>query len=139
MSYIDESLIAGEVVLHRSRISGWVLLPRILLGLLLLVVVVGLYFLISAWVESRTTEIAITNKRVIAKSGFIRRETIEINLAKVEALRVDQGLWGRMLNFGTLVITGAGGAVAPMRNIADPLAFRRKFMEATDRKDGAAA
>ncbi len=139
MSYIDESLIAGETVLHRARVSGWVLLPRILLGLLLLVVLIGLYFLVSAWVEYRTTEIAITNKRIIAKFGFIKRSTVEINLAKVEALRVEQGVLGRMLDYGTIIITGAGTAVAPIANIADPLAFRRTFMEATDRRDAAAA
>jgi uncharacterized membrane protein YdbT with pleckstrin-like domain len=138
MSYIDESLIPGEIILHRARISWWTLLPRVLLGILLLVVVVGLYFLVDAWIRSRTTEIAITNKRVIAKFGFIKRHTVEINLSKVEALRVDQGLWGRLLDFGTIVITGAGTAVSPISDIADPLAFRRKFMEATDRQEGAA-
>jgi len=59
--------------------------------------------------------------------------TVEINLEKVEALRVDQGFLGRMLNYGTIHITGAGTSVAPMPNIADPLVFRRKFMEATNR------
>jgi len=137
VSYIDDSLIAGERVLHRSRISWWTLMPRILLGLLLLVVVVGLYFLVDAWIRRRTTEIAITNKRVIAKIGFIRRETVEINLDKVEALRVEQGFWGRILNFGTLFISGAGSSVAPIPGIADPLEFRRKFMEATDRAPAA--
>ena len=133
MSYIDDSLIAGEKVLHRARVSWWTLAGRILLGLLLLVVVVGLYFLIEAWIRRRTTEIAITNKRIIAKFGFIQRHTVEINLDKVEALRVEQGFWGRLLGYGTLFISGAGSAVAPMAGIADPLEFRRKFMEATDR------
>ncbi len=132
MSYIDDSLIPGETLVHRARISWWALLPRILLGVLLLPILVGLYFLIDAWVQSRTTEIAITNKRVIAKFGFIKRQTVEINIDKVEALRVEQGFWARMLGFGTIIITGAGTAISPMRNIADPLAFRRKFMEATD-------
>ena len=137
MSYIDDSLIAGEKVLHRARISWWTLMPRILLGLLLLVILVGLYFLVDAWIRRRTTEIAITNKRIIAKFGFIRRHTVEINLDKVEALRVEQGLWGRMLGYGTLFISGAGSAVAPMPGIADPLEFRRKFTEATDRTPSA--
>ena len=96
-------------------------------------VVVGLFFLAYAWIRVRSTEIAITNRRVIAKFGFIDRHTVEINLEKVEALRVDQGVLGRMLNYGTIHITGAGTSVAPMPDIADPLVFRRKFMEATNR------
>ena len=133
MSYIDDSLIEGERVLHRARVSWWSQFGLILLGVLLLVVVIGLFFLVAAWIKVRSTEIAITNRRVIAKFGFIQRETVEINLDKVEALRVDQGVMGRMLNFGTIFISGAGTSVAPIRDIADPLVFRRKFMEATNR------
>jgi uncharacterized membrane protein YdbT with pleckstrin-like domain len=133
VSYIDDSLVAGENILHRARVSWWSQFGLLILGLLLLVVVVGLFFLVAAWIRVRSTEIAITNRRVIAKFGFIKRDTVEINLEKVEALRVEQGLMGRMLNFGTIFISGAGTSVAPIRDIADPLVFRRKFMEATNR------
>jgi hypothetical protein len=51
----------------------------------------------------------------------------------VEALRVEQGFWGRLLNYGTIFVSGAGTSVAPFPDIADPLVFRRKFMEATSR------
>ena len=133
MSYIDESLIPGEKLLHRARVSWWSQFGHIVLGLLLLVVVIGLFFLVGAWVRVHSTELAITNKRVIAKFGFIKRHTVEINLEKVEALRVEQSFWGRMLNFGTILISGTGGSIEPIPSIADPLVFRRKFMEATDR------
>ena len=133
MSYIDDSLIEGEVLVHRGRISWWSVFWLLFLGVLTLVLVVGLVFLVMAWVRVRSTEIAITNKRIIAKFGFIKRHTVEINLDKVESLRVEQGLWGRFLNFGTIYVSGAGTAVAPFPDIADPLVFRRKFMEATDR------
>ena len=133
MSYIDDSLVAGEVVLHRARVSWWSQAGMVVLGVLLLVVVVGLFLLIGAWIKVHSTELAITNRRVIAKFGFIKRDTVEINLEKVEALRVEQGFWGRILNFGTILMTGTGGSIEPIPNIADPLVFRRKFMEATDR------
>jgi uncharacterized membrane protein YdbT with pleckstrin-like domain len=133
MSYIDDSLIEGEAILHRARVSWWSQFGYVLLGIVLLVVVIGLFFLLYAWIQVRSTEIAITNRRVIAKFGFIKRHTVEINLDKVEALRVEQGFLGRMLNYGTVLISGAGTSVAPIRDIADPLVFRRKFMEATNR------
>lgn len=133
MSYIDQSLIPGETVLHRARVTWWSQAALIILGIVLLVVAIGLVFLIMAWVNVKSTEIAITNKRIIAKFGFIRRSTVEISLDKVEALRVEQGVWGRFLNYGTILISGTGSTVDPIRNIADPLVFRRKFMEATDR------
>ena len=132
-SYIDDSLVEGERVIHRARVSWWSQFGLLLLGVVLLVVVIGLGFLIAAWVNVRSTEIAITNRRIIAKFGFIKRDTVEINLEKVEALRVEQGFIARMLNYGHIFISGAGTSVAPLRNIADPLVFRRKFMEATNR------
>jgi len=133
MSYLDDSLVPGETVLYRARVSWWSQAGTLVLGVLLLVVVVGLFLLVAAWIRVHSTELAITNRRVIAKFGFIRRNTVEINLEKIEALRVEQGFWGRMLNFGTLLLTGTGGSLEPIPDIADPLVFRRKFMEATDR------
>jgi len=133
VSYIDESLVAGETILHRARVSWWSQFGLVLLGILTLIIVVGLIFLAWAWVRVRSTEVAITNRRVIAKFGFIKRHTVEINLDKVEALRVEQGFWGRLLNYGTIYVSGAGTSVAPFLDIADPLVFRRKFTEATSR------
>jgi uncharacterized membrane protein YdbT with pleckstrin-like domain len=133
MSYIDDSLIEGERIVHRARVSWWSQFGLILLGIVTLVLVVGVVFLAWAWIRVSSTEIAITNKRIIAKFGFIKRHTVEINLDKVEALRVEQGVWGRLLDFGTLFVTGVGSTIDPIPSIADPLAFRRHFMEATDR------
>jgi len=133
MSYIDDSLIEGEVLVHRARVSWWSQFGLVLLGVVTLIVVVGLVFLIWAWIRVRSTELAITSRRIIAKFGFVKRHTVEINLDKVESLKVEQGVWGRFLNFGTIFISGSGSSVAPIPNIADPLVFRRKFMEATNR------
>jgi len=133
MSYIDDSLVEGEVLVHRARVSWWSQFGLVLLGVVTLIVVVSLVFLIWAWIRVRSTELAITNRRIIAKFGFVKRHTVEINLEKVESLRVEQGVWGRILNFGTIFISGSGSSVAPIPNIADPLVFRRKFMEATNR------
>jgi uncharacterized membrane protein YdbT with pleckstrin-like domain len=131
VSYIDQSLVPGEVLIHRARVSWWSQFGMVLLGIVTLVVVIGLVFLAIAWIRIRSTEVAITNRRIIAKFGFITRHTVEINLDKVESLRVEQGFWGRILNFGTVFISGAGSAVAPIPDIADPLVFRRKFTEAS--------
>ena len=133
MSYIDDSLVEGEVLVHRARVSWWSQFGLVFLGILTLIVGVGLVFLIWAWIRVRSTELAITSRRIIAKFGFVKRHTVEINLDKVESLKVEQGVWGRFLNFGTIFISGSGSSVAPIPNIADPLVFRRKFMEATNR------
>jgi uncharacterized membrane protein YdbT with pleckstrin-like domain len=132
-SYVDSVLIGGEKVLHRGRVSLWPHAWKILLGILLLVVIVGLGILVWVFIIYRTTEIAITNKRIIAKSGFVSRSTTEINLQKVESLQVDQTVAGRLFNYGTIIIAGAGTPNLRIHGIADPLRFRRHFMEATDK------
>jgi uncharacterized membrane protein YdbT with pleckstrin-like domain len=98
----------------------------------------GLIFWGIAYVRIKSTELAVTSKRLIVKHGFIRRSTIEINLNKVESIQVDQELLGRMLNFGTLVISGTGTSHAPIAGIADPMAFRKAFIQVQDNTRSAA-
>ena len=69
---------------------------------------------------------------MVAKTGFIKRSTIELNLSKVESIQVHQGLFGRILNYGSLVVSGAGNPQAPIPNIADPMSFRRLATEAQE-------
>lgn len=132
-SYIEGALTADERVLHHAHVSLWSLWGPLLLGLVLLPAFgAGLVAWGYAWVKYKTTELAVTNKRVIVKQGFISRQTIEINIQKVESIQVDQSVMGRLLDFGSLLISGAGSPQAPLRGISKPLAFRRAFMEAQD-------
>jgi uncharacterized membrane protein YdbT with pleckstrin-like domain len=132
-SYVDSVLISGESVLHRGRVSLWPHGWKIVVGIVLLPLFgLGLVFLAWVYIVYKTTEIAITNKRIIAKFGFISRSTIEINLPKVESVQVDQSVMGRMLDYGTIVISGAGTPNLSIPGAAEPLLFRKHFMEATD-------
>ena len=131
-SYIDKVLIAGERVVYQARLSLWPFAGWILLGVVTLPLVVGIFILLWVWTRFASTELAIANKRIIAKFGFINRSTVELNLSRVESLQVHQGLLGRMFDFGSILVSGAGNPQAPIPGIADPLEFRKRFMEATD-------
>jgi uncharacterized membrane protein YdbT with pleckstrin-like domain len=132
-SYVNEVLIPGERVLHLGRPTLWSVWHLLFFGLLLLPAFgAGLILWLVAYVRIKSTELAVTSKRVIVKHGFIQRSTIEINLNKVESIQVTQSLLGRMFNFGTLVVAGTGTSHAPLEGIAEPLAFRRAFVEAQD-------
>jgi uncharacterized membrane protein YdbT with pleckstrin-like domain len=131
-TYVDKVLIEGEQVVYSGHITLWSLWHLILFGVILLPVGIGLILLIWAYIRFKTTELAITNKRVIAKSGFISRHTIELNINRVESLQVSQSLFGRIFNFGTLIISGGGNPQAPISGISNPLAFRKAFIEAQD-------
>lgn len=131
--YIEGALIKDEKVIYTGNTSLWSLAPLIVLGLATIWIFgLGLIFWITAFIRYMTTELAFTNKRVIAKFGFISRQTIELNISKVESIQVTQGILGRIFNFGTLVISGAGNPQAPIPGISDPMAFRRAFMESQD-------
>ena len=133
MSYVEGALIPGESVTYTGHISLWGLSHLIVLGLLTLPVFgIGLVFLLTAYVRYKTTELAVTNKRVIAKFGFISRHTIEMNIGKVESIQVTQSIFGRILDFGTLIIAGTGSQQAPIPGISDPMGFRKAFMSAQD-------
>ncbi len=128
--YVDSNLTKNEVVRYEGKTSLWSLLPIIVIGCFL-VPFAGFGFLlwISAVLTYFTTEIAITNKRIIAKSGFIRRKTIEMNIPKIESIQIEQGVLGRVFNFGSIIISGAGNPQAPIRGISNPLRFRSAFFE----------
>ncbi len=81
-SYIDGSLLNDETILHRGHISLWSMFPLILLGIVLAPIGIGLVLLIMAYIRYNTTELAITNKRVVVKTGLISRKVIEINIVK---------------------------------------------------------
>ena len=79
---------------------------------------------LSALVRRATTELVVTNHRVIFKTGLMSRHTLEMNCAKIDSVDVDQTILGRILGYGTIVVRGSGGSLEPIRDIADPLAFR---------------
>ena len=132
-SYVEGALVQDERVVHVGHISLWSLWGYIALGIILLPVFgIGLIFLIVAYVKYKTTELAITTRRVIAKFGFISRRTVELNINKVESIQVDQSVMGRILGYGTLLISGGGNPQAPIPGISNPIAFRKSFIEAQD-------
>jgi uncharacterized membrane protein YdbT with pleckstrin-like domain len=152
VAYVDKHLLTGERVVYRSR-QHWVVFtgPALLFVAALLplvysrnnavltaATVIGLAALL--WAAARaiarlSAEFTVTNKRVVIKLGTIRRRAIEMLLSKIEEIAVDQGVGGRILGFGTLVIVGTGGSKEIFMLIADPLEFRRQVQEQIERHD----
>lgn len=129
-SYIEGSLLSDETILHQGRISLWSMFPLIFFGVIFTPVVIGLVLLVIAYIRYQTTELAITNKRVVVKTGLISRNIIEISIAKVESVEVAQSVLGRLFDFGSLSISGTGFNQAPIPNISDPMAFRKALIQA---------
>ena len=144
MSYIKEVLQPGERVLFMSTIHWLIYAPA---ALLLLAAIVTAFWaagstsfvwrfvsllclagaLLSgagAWFKRWTTEIAVTDRRIIYKRGFIRRHTIEMHMDKVESVDVQQSIFGRMFDYGDVLVRGTGLGFEPLRMIDSPIHLR---------------
>jgi uncharacterized membrane protein YdbT with pleckstrin-like domain len=88
--------------------------------------VAALIAALHAWFLRSTTEIAVTNRRIIYKRGFITRHTAEMNMDKVATVDVDQSIWGRLFDYGSIRIVGAGGStgIERLNRIGSPIALR---------------
>lgn len=136
-SYVDSNLNPGEHVVYRGTVHWIVFLPPVvmvcfgvpLIGMVeqigLVLTVAGLLAGAAAWIRQTTSEFAVTNRRVIVKTGLLARRTIEINISRVESVGVDQDIFGRIFNYGAITVIGTGGTKEPFTMIDNPQAFRR--------------
>jgi uncharacterized membrane protein YdbT with pleckstrin-like domain len=108
------------------------ILPENLRGVRLFVLfifpVLALISFVRAWFVQITTEVVVTDKRVIHKVGWIVRRTEEMNVSKVETVDVIQGVAGRVFDFGAVLIKGIGGSWEPLQHIASPLLLRNAII-----------
>lgn len=146
--YIDKILQPGEKVLYSTNahwmfylpaLAAWIAVAILLVVSALVAVpaltlfcwasaaviaVVALILTAKGWFHRWTTETDVTDRRVVHKTGFIKRRTFEIPLDKIESVDVDQSIMGRILNYGNVTIMGVGEGRETISTIAAPLAFR---------------
>lgn len=125
MSYVKSSLGADEEILMIARfpwpyhLAAWGSL--LLLGVFVIGVVIWVWML----VHFKTTEAALTSRRVVYKKGLFTRETMELGVSTVEQIELHQGFWGRIFGFGVIEISGTGESEIRTHPMAQPVKFRR--------------
>ena len=153
MSYVNRVLQPGETVRYRASLH-WILYLRGVLCCIAAVVIfalardaqgfvyglamvasglflaAGILLIAYTWYLWWTTEIAVTDRRIIYKAGFIYRETSEMNMDKVESVDVDQSIPGRLLDYGDVSVVGTGSTWEKLRTIARPIALRNHITAA---------
>lgn len=143
MAYVNEILEPGETIrvvgrLHWIAYTGAAIYGGLTLLLVffspkfpgahafaLLAALVTAGEFLRVLIRSLTTEIAVTDRRVVYKSGLIARLTAEMNMSEVETVNVHQTVLGRLLGFGTIQVRGTGEGIAPLPGIASPLQVRK--------------
>ena len=103
-------------------------LGKPLAGAALVIVIMGTALLAGAYLRQTSTELAVTNRRIIAKYGFISRTTFEIMISRVTGSNFEQTMVGRVMNYGTILVHGAGGEISPFDMVAHPEEFQRALM-----------
>jgi membrane protein YdbS with pleckstrin-like domain len=149
MRYVRRVLQPGETVVYATRLHPviyWRAILLLIIAIILaaaawytadnqnialafaiaaaLIALLALSSALRAFIRRASTELAVTDQRVIYKTGLLARHTLEMNRAKVESVTVDQTILGRMFGYGTVTVRGIGSAFEPIRNISDPLTFR---------------
>ena len=102
MGYVQDTLSGNEEVTYKARFHWLYTLAAFLYLILLGVFVIGIYLFFKMMIFKWTTEVAVTNRRFIYKTGWIKRDTQEIRVDKIEEVNLDQGFWGRIFDFGKL-------------------------------------
>ena len=91
--------------------------------------VCGVVAILMGMVRRNATEMSVTNRRVVIKSGLASRKTIEMLLNKVESIEVSEPAFGRIVGYGTIVVIGTGGTPEPFQKVAHPLEFRSQVQQ----------
>ncbi len=159
MGYIENNLIPGEQILFKTRLHSITVLFRALLGGIIallglfclyksmagrddphaqfriwaifggILIVMGVVSVILAILKRNATEMAVTNRRILIKTGILSRRSIELLLSRVESILITESFMGRMLGYGSVVVRGTGGTPEPFDYIARPKEFRRCVQE----------
>ena len=149
MRYVRRVLQPGETIVYATRLHPIIYWRAILLLIIAIVLAAAAWYAADnqnlglalgiagaifallalssafrAFIRRVSTELAVTDQRVIYKTGLLARHTLEMNRTKVESVTVDQTVTGRMSGYGTVTVRGVGSAFEPIRNISDPLTFR---------------
>lgn len=141
MSYTNRNLLPNEIMRYKASLHWIIFAPTILwlalgfvfegAGMAWVFVIIALYSLAKAILRKLGSEFVLTNKRVVLRQGIISRKTVEIILAKCEGVSVDQSIIGRLLGYGTLVVT-TGGATSRFDYVKKPVAFRNEVSAEID-------
>lgn len=150
MSYAKETLLKDEKIVFATHphyiifytIVLWLALAIFMVQiahskpLAVIMLLMGAFGFVGDLISYYYSEYVITSRRILVKTGFIRRKSLEIYLERIEGVSVEQGIVGRVLNFGTVIIAGVGGTKDPFLFVPDPLGFRSSVQQQIEVQKG---
>lgn len=146
MSFTEKLLMQDEKIEYQTKLDPWMAFSQSG-GMFLMAFVafgigwrgVGKFLLAWAvivfpfeWINQKTSYFVITNKRVLVRTGLVKRMSLELMLTKIEGIVYEESLTERVNRTGRLVICGTGGTKQIVPRIKDPLEFKRRLQEKLD-------
>lgn len=155
MSYIENNLVKGEEIIFVTKLHWWAIIGPAISGfavvfilgfcvigsssstgssgmsaaIMTFAILMAVISLIGGYLNFQSSEFGVTNRRVLIKTGLIRRKTLELNLNKLESFQIRESILGRVLGYKNLHVTGSGGTKQSFRNVANADIFRRRVVE----------
>jgi membrane protein YdbS with pleckstrin-like domain len=145
MSYFGDDLMADEHVVYSTSLH-WIIFWRP--AVLFVIAMVGLVIVSGGWMVLSnlfvplagldalslfmlylSSEVRVTDQRVLGKAGWLPHQSLEAPLSEIEELSVRQGILGRMFGYGTIVVSSAGGLRRRLAHIREPLELQRRLRE----------
>ncbi len=158
MGFVDESLIPGETIVYSAHVHWKVFALPVFFAVAALALIVSSILIpinawlaipgyillapagiigVERWIRFSASEFVVTDRRVLIKVGVVRRHSVELLLEKVEGIGITQSIPGRLLNFGSIEVTGTGGTRETFHEISAPMEFRRQVQTRVPRPDAA--
>ena len=105
---ISKIIAPGETIIYQPRLTKWA------------------YLHLGNFIRNLTTTIFVSDKRFFHSHGWIHRHANEIVIGKVESILVEQNLWGRLFNYGTVKVSGTGAGTIILPYLKRPIEFQRQ-------------
>lgn len=144
MGYIDKNLRHNEHIIYRSK-RHWVVFLWPAIWFIFLIILLSkqdvssvsneLFVLfavlpgIVSFINYKTSDIGLTNQRVIFHASFIRRNSFEVSLENIASIHVVQGVVARILGFGSIELLRTNGIRDTFHRVHAPFVFTKKVQE----------
>ncbi len=133
LGIIEDQLLPNEKVLFKTKRHWFYIANPFTLFIVPIIIpdlIIGWFIRLLAWKRNYTV---ITDRRILTTKGILSPDTQEFRLSKIASLKLDQSLFGRLFNYGTIRIRTVGGEEFVYKKQKNAKTYRQIYNEAVDK------
>lgn len=142
---LEKSLMPNEITVKEAKFTKALFAPGAAIGLLLLTSITAaesgqetiemlfttIFFVFILFIPGLkyhlTNVLAVTNKKIYGRTGLIKTDELESPISKIQNIKIQHSIIGRILKYGTIVITTESGLYS-FKYVNKPEDFRKTMM-----------